>query len=358
MAKLNNIDVYICMPTNYWNDSSELRWSKNSFPIRQTNGNYFSDHDAHLVLNDINVLDKSIKDKESTLDNVEKLFFSPATDFPRFKIKDTIFKRVIKTKNADCVIIPKLSYRESSFEWEIYEETTSEGIIYKAISEPYFVNNMRGGNSKSFAFMQRKNCDFVTYLQNTGYLSKNVKFVWKGYPIVCHGEKMAKTLEGVLDDYPKLFYDSDLDKCLNKTLDPIDKETLNSLNDMLSSSDAESVELGIKILQNLNVSESPLSVATLLALNDKQIKTNKAKSTVGFKQVLETLNMSNFYFDINPWQNAQSVLQKKHEGASLEDRQMAIEIVKPHIEKAIRKFLQAAFKDVGDYGIKINFSVE
>lgn len=122
----------------------------------------------------------------------------------------------------------------------------------------------------------------------------------------------------IISVYPKYAKESALDKLVNGTLEKITEESILSLNDMLASTDDTTVELGLKILQGMNVTESPAAVTCLLCGNFDNIYKNKAMGTTGVSQVFKSLNIDTRYIshdpiigiarvlELNVWKNATS----------------------------------------------------
>lgn len=350
--KFNGKNLTVCYPNNSTYSHSNVLW--NSYIPTKISRYYSFDS---VVPYDRQSLETNFKNKYTTIDNtITKLYFSPSTSFPRFKIKDTEFKRTIKVDKADCVVIPEVKYIETEGTFEIYKDVLDDGTeIYRAICQSYFEKNL--GFKGQEWYNRTTGNTLVEKLKNSNILTKNATLVYTGTPVCC-ASNLTDAIEGIMSNYPKVILDTELDKYLNKSLAPIDEETIISLNDMLSSPDAASVELGIKILQTLDVTSNPMSVIMLIGLNHTRIASNKAKTTVGFKQVLDTLEINNFYFGTDPIMNARGILQKLYNKSSEEDVKLALKLVKPHFERVLQAFKDKLLKGFELYGINIKTSVE
>ena len=71
-----------------------------------------------------------------------------------------------------------------------------------------------------------------------------------------------------------------------------DEDSLSSIDDMLASSDSETVSLGLDLLINYNVKDNRTRVVNVLKRNMKNVISNKRTISVGFKNVLTQLDLS------------------------------------------------------------------
>ena len=86
--------------------------------------------------------------------------------------------------------------------------------------------------------------------------------------------------------------DTTLDNEVNKTFEKITEEDIETIIPMLNSSDSESVSLGLKLLSNTNVTETPYLTTAILVYTFSNWYGNQAKNTVSVAQMLDTLHFS------------------------------------------------------------------
>ena len=159
--------------------------------------------------------------------------------------------------------------------------------------------------------------DFIDGVKTINTLPKGSTLIYSGKLVFCD-ETYVETINNIVSVYPKYAKESTLDKLVNGTLEKITEESILSLNDMLASTDDTIVELGLKILQGMNVTESPATVTCLLYGNYGNIAKNKAMGTTGVSQVFNSLKINTRYIlydsisalaqalELNTWKTATS----------------------------------------------------
>ncbi len=97
-------------------------------------------------------------------------------------------------------------------------------------------------------------------------------------------------LNDINDNIDKCITESNLEEHINSfNENELNEAIYTSLNNMLKSTDDNTVELGIKMLNNFNVKKYALQIGSLLRLNGQNIERNKALNTVGFKNIMSQL---------------------------------------------------------------------
>jgi histidyl-tRNA synthetase len=89
----------------------------------------------------------------------------------------------------------------------------------------------------------------------------------------------------------KLINDDELNRTINQSDQILDKETMMTVHDMLKSSDFDTIELGLKMLTGFNINETPLTISTLLLLNQRWWMTN-ARTNVLVQNMIKQLDIS------------------------------------------------------------------
>lgn len=278
----------------------------------------------------------ALKNKHAPIEKVSKLYFDPISTYPRFKIKDTKFSRVIKLDNCDAVVVPdELPFKVTNTSYEIYKGETTvyifSGDFIKETDPTIYKNIMKYGETFSDA------------LRTIGTLPKDTKLVFSGELCFCESH-LTQVLNNIVDTYKKYVTEKEVDEIVNKSLEKLTEESAISINDMLSSKDPSSVEIGLKILQGIDVLSTPLAVATLLFGNYQNISKNKAMATTGVSQIFKTLkiNYVSPYFDknLNMVFNDQSM-----KAATPEDRTLTLvigrEIITKHFSEVVRNLKQS-----------------
>lgn len=285
--KLNGIDIAFLVPYRRNNGTSNLcKWN-----IYHSENFHFSARTS-MVLHTPEDMATALSDKITDLSDVTKLYFDSSSTYPRFKIRDTDFQRVIKVEKCDAAIIPdSIKYYPGSGEYYLFKYTKPDQtkIIYSICpklfknTDPYIYNEVCSYGA-----------DFVDGVKTINVLPKGSIPIYAGNLIFCD-EIYVETINNIISVYPKYAKESTLDKIVNGTLESVTEESLLSLNDMLASTDETTVELGLKVLQGMNVTESPAAVTCLLYGNFSNIMKNKAMGTTGVSQVFKSLRIETRY---------------------------------------------------------------
>lgn len=202
----------------------------------------------------------------SELQESATLYFSKSSTFPRIKLENSKFKRCIKIDKADYVVInPKtISNRVCS---SYYIETDDKIIL-----------------GSYYQFYYRR--DEVE--KDLGIKIDNVKTLYF-YELTEKREDLIKLIQ---NPNLKLITDDMLNVAINKTDQLLDLDTANMILDMLCATDNDSVELGLKMLTGFNISKTPLTISTMLLLNNRWYSTN-ARTNVLVSNMLKQLDILN-----------------------------------------------------------------
>lgn len=244
-----------------------------------------------MVFYSIGSITKMMETKAVDPSTVTKLYFDSSSSYPRFKIKDTNYQRVIKVPKCEAAVIPdKIPYIPGTGEYYIYKwspkQDTDDGAIIYCVCPDLFKKR----DLSIYNAVCSYGVDFMDGLKTINQIPKNSILIYQGNVCITE-EPYVETIKNLMEVYPGYITEGTLDGIVNKTLESINEETVLSLNDMLSSTDVTVVELGLKILQSLNVTEKPLTMRALLYANISNIKDNKAAYTTGVQQVLKSLNL-------------------------------------------------------------------
>ena len=350
---LNGRDVYYLDLISYSYDNSiqtKTRW--NSWYPETFQRFYF--RNPVVLLYTKKEVEDSIKSKTVDVKTVTKLYFDSASSYPRFKIKDTNYKRCIKYEKCDAVVIPD----NISVEYSVYSYT----IFYSEENDCFYAikDTWKPEQNKTYKEIESfGNGDFIDGLKVLNILPKNCKETYKGTISICDNN-MMDTIENIISKYAKIVSDSELDKVVNATFEDITEETIISLDDMLQSTDKTTVELGKKVLQGLNVTKTPISIAILLATNYPNICGNKAMTSTGVSQVLSSLGtkFSGYVRTSNPITSIKWITKDSLENASNEDRKMTMLLIQRYVYRRMLTEAKAITNTIDNIPISIRINVE
>ena len=348
--KLNGIDISFLHPKSRNNGTSNLCfWS----PYH--NDTYFL-RNPTITLHSKADLDDAFKTKYSDLTGITKLYFDSSSTYPRFKIKDTTFQRVIKVSKCEAAVVSdQIRYVAGGGSFQVYEYTKpdSSKIVYCVSPEEF---------KKEDLFIYNEVCsygsDFIDGAKTLNYIPKGSILIYSGELCFCDSV-YAEALDNIINVYPKYTKESTLDKIVNGTLEDINEETLLSLNDMLSSSDNSVVELGLKILQGLNVTKFPTSITCLIYGNYAYMLGNKALNTTGVNQVLKSLNIIASYVPRDPISGLINVCKNAvWKNADAEDLKLATILCKSIITKYLQDRDKKILESLPNLSISIKTYVD
>ena len=265
-------------------------------------------HCYGLLLGEKLNLDEIIKSKINNNINVsDKLYFDTNCTYPRFKLSTKDMKRTIKLDKADKVVISKYdpvyiqphSYHLNEIKpYLVY--SSSEDVYYyfnmircpirdngwpKAISQfnqIYKKYSSTGHQTELYEILKR-----LSIIPNDSFVLP--EDVW------LLTEQDYKYIDNITNNYMQIIYDTELDKFICEDLMPVTEDDINTLHNMFSSNDNSVVGLGLKLLSSYDITSDPLSIVLLLHKHYSKIRYNDAYKSVGFKQVINSLQITEDY---------------------------------------------------------------
>lgn len=265
-----------------------------------------------------NIVDKSNINLKSTL------FFDKGSTFPRLKLDGTDFKRCIKLNKADYVVIPNIKANFVTFNDKYKYKIEKNNIVY-------LLTEIAKQDYPCLANLIEPFDDI------SGYFYTDTK-------------KEAQTIYSMLAEYNRPFiYEKELDAIISKDLEKLDKENVESIYDMLNSTDASSIELGCKLLSSFDVNEANLTTSILLFLTQDHWIQNKGSNSVLFKNMLNSINYPEYGYRVIDY------VFKEHGAVSDKDRELAKWLVRPWIIKTIE---QVTNFHIDKCPFKINIEIE
>lgn len=229
-------------------------------------------------------VEAKLKTLASTLTPNATLYFSASSEFPRFKLADTGYKRCIKVDKADFIVMGKLELNQRTNCYLFEDEEYFYLVDYDQIYFQY-----RSDQNKVNAFKANPE----QYIRNHHlYYGATITLVHHG-PI-CYGQAGSTDVEHIMNgDYKKTITDKDLDSAINGTFDKLDADTVASICDMLDSPDKVTKGVGLKVLTGYNVQATPLTIRTMLGLREGLAGCPEWKG-VGVQQVLSSIGWHGF----------------------------------------------------------------
>lgn len=319
-------------------------------------------------------IDNEIQSKLSTVNpsNFKKLFFDPLCKYPRFKLNSlTNIKRCLSPSKADAVVISKHDLSQYEVEVKVQHGKKSKDILvfYSPTSRCYyFVDyypNGLGSNAETkqlAGFIQQYSTDNTTNLHswasaliNKGIMPKDCSIFYFG-PVILTNTKNTVFIKNLYSNYMKLIYDTELDKFINNGLQKPTDEDLDTLNRMIASTDESVVGMGLKLLSNYDLQDYVCTISIMLAQNWQKVHASSVSKSVGFEQVLTTLNINkNILGSYNIDRTINELYSKSNNS---KDKEVARKIVIARLTKELQRNWENQVKQFNNLNLSFNFTIE
>lgn len=284
------------------------------------------------------------------------LYFTKSSHFPRFKLQGTNFKRCIKDENADFIIVS-----DSCFKWinNMVNFWKQNNLLKTRVSmfiedEDYilFIENKSDVENT----LNTKNI-IDCLIKKQALKSKNPSVLYEGPYVEIDNHSEYLVYKNILDGiYTNIVLDSELDREINSLSESLDEDSLDSISEMLSSSDPAIVDMGLKLLPNYNCLEYPLTITTIMRLHDSSCRNSGVWNSTSVKQLIRTLDYK------SPWSTEFPTcienIGKDNVNYSEKDKELARKLVLGGVNEALKKITDRLEKTVARYGITINVSAE
>ncbi len=307
--------------------------------------------------------DKEIQDiinsklNKNSPSTFKKVYFDCKCKYPRYKLTEyTDIKRCLNPSKADsCIITKEARYGCMLSCYLIYSKSTN---TYWMMCEPI---RLQYGHSQVNAAVEyilnklnykRDSQDTLRVLRQTNVIPQDACIIYTG-PYKDLTDNEYEHFDNIINKFMQITYDTELDKFVSANSAFLSIDDLNTIDGMLQSTDASVVAMGMKLLSNYNISNSVCAVTALICKNIHNIRTNTAKTSVGFKQILQQLNISSLNsYEYEMVNNAYKV------ATDASDRQSAHQIVCSKIKQDLEEFYKTLIRKYSnmEFSIDINIS--
>ena len=267
---------------------------------------------------------------EDGLKDYAVLYFTKNSKFPRFKLSDTTYKRCIKKEKADCII--------TAIDKNFYSRHVDCLIETK---DAYYLSYSQISSHEICELLKITPGDYTIQKDITYYSDLNQDQLM--YLNIMSG-KITKPVM--------------LDETLNKIIDSknqiLSKEDADQLYTMLSCSDSDTVGLGLKLMTNYNLSETPVTAKFLLYSTYNSWKYNSAKNNVAIKNMFKNLSFVGYEYNfvglLNMCKNNSTKPNKV-------DLDIVNTMIIPVAQKHIKELLHYSLEALTQYGISVDVNV-
>lgn len=308
-SQLNKYDYPLIVDTAKEND--------NSYCI------FVSDLKNYLK-NDISTV-KSIPDKS-------KLYFDKSSKFPRFKLEQTDYKRCIKINKADYIVA------------KAEEPDYRYGTNYISIIET--PNGYYGTREN----ITKTECSNLLNIATNLITMHNESIKYK----LTQSELVY--LNCITNKYSiPMILDDDLNLAVDKLNPVLTIDDVDQIYTMLKSSDPETAGLGLKILTNYNVSETPCSARFILGSTNHEWRWSNAKTGVSVKNMLESIDYYRIYRTSFP--DILYYCKKNDEEITDTDKQLMQHLIMRKTEDYIKGANYNIIDQVSKFGINVEITI-
>lgn len=244
--------------------------------------------------------------------SVKKVFFDPNCKYPRFKLSETTnIKRCLDPAKADCVIMTKSTFTNT----RIHRDNSSKllpaqhvMLMYSKQEDEYYLiptlTTSVGDTACTSDFMNKIDKHsklssrspildkLIDSMKNAQIVAHDSQIIYTGPFFAIGSKELLVTIDGLINNYMLITYDTELDKFVSQGLQQVTNEDLKALTKMMSSTDQSVIGMAIKLLSNYNIQDAPLTIGTLIINNFSKMQYVNEINSVGFKQVLSTLNLT------------------------------------------------------------------
>lgn len=252
-------------------DNLNIVWVYNSYDTRDYTF-YPTSKDIQKELS--NNIETKVEDKA-------KLYFTKKSKIPRFKLQETEYKRVIKADKADYIIVNEIPNIIMTKDTYIFENECALFFVdYK-----YIEDYAHGNVSK-----------FLEILETINNRSN-----FKETPIYSGTLNRVPNKDNYIFDIydkapnKKIILDKIINRILDKSFSTMTENDLTTIYSMLSSTDKSSVEMGLKLLTNFNIAETPYLIYSIIYETKDNWKFNDAKNSVSVKNLFDSIGFKEFY---------------------------------------------------------------
>ena len=246
------------------------------------------------------IYDKIVSGEAKTIEDGSKLYFDPSSKFPRFKLEDKPYKRVIKQKSSDYTVIKGINRAEEieTSDYSQYVLWEFEDALYLApinfICHSMTVDEFILKYNKFYRNQFADNIDnSEQYRELKGaYELKNRILPDTFRTVYLFDFGKNKIWSDIYSDIftDKYIFDSTLDSIVSKTNPKLDENAVDQIVGLLNSSDSESQVLGLKMLSLSDYMSEPNLAKFILYKTKNNWCSNPKSKGAGINTMITNLN--------------------------------------------------------------------
>lgn len=292
--------------------------------------------DYNIFIWDKNKLPTKTKTLKALTENIQSiknlsatLYFDESAVFPRYKLQESEFKRCIKPKKADYIVISDVYSKNT--ELTLIEKDFVDRFLILQVDDEYMITDasLAGKIDEIKQIIFHDDTLKSQYSTNIVNL-RDVKIIYDGPVILTNCSQLQFDYNMGYFNVP-FITDKSLEQCISNNLTSMTFEDVLSIKDMLQSDNEDVVKLGLKILPSYNIWEIPNTIKILLLLTN--YNWTKAQCGIITKSLFESLNYEPICFS---FPRCLSYFQKV-DNISDKDKEMCVKLLKQPIQDYINK---------------------
>ncbi len=295
-------------------------------------------------------LHKLQEEEKITTDN-GNIYFSKQSEYPRFKIKNTKYTRVLSPENADYYVYNNDGGNLYSSNPEVYVIQTD--YCYFVLTDEVFTKL----GTKNLKTIIEDSNNHYNYFGRRYPLPISGKLLYKG-KIILSNTKTCSFIKDVMEGkVSKLISDKAFDSYVCKQLNTVSIEDLETVVELLNSYDESTRDLGWKTLQGFNVSEIPNVFRCLIYLYSNKMSGNILKSA-GMQATINSLDINERYIRNRSYIYIESLGRLMADWKyNDKERGLIRFVLKKSIEKSISDKLISIQSTYSNLGLKVDYDI-
>lgn len=286
--------------------------------------------------------------KDFDLSKMKKVFFDPNCTYPRYKLAQfTNVKRCLSPDKADAVIITLTKFQNEYSKYYMFYSAEHDHYYFVQEYDLQHRNTLKD----EYPSIPKQEDRFIKYVIDKKMTADDLTYVGIR-EIVFINEDDAKSVN-VLKGTHKFILDTDLDAEISKTLNNADESDIESIDELLGSSDISTVGLGMDLLINYNVTEKACTIGMMIFKHRKNIIRSPKINSVGFKNILSALKITRSDLNYYNENGKLHYINKLYKIATNpEDKTLAYKMAVSIVQKQLEDSLQSLQDGISNLGIK------
>lgn len=236
---------------------------------------------------------KEHTDNDKITSHNANVYFSKNTAYPRFKIKNTTFKKVLNPEDADYCIFSKETISEWSYKpWRIgstvyiFNTDTGNFVVARETFDVLGTTNIKEILEKYMEEKSKGNCYYGIEIT----VPTKGTLAYKGDIVMGNSKTMSLMRDLMEDKISCLIDEVEFDKAVCTQLNTIGMAEIKNIISFLQSSDESTNELGWRTLIGYDLTKIPTTAKFIILLYANKMQ-HKTLYSTGMEATLKTLGI-------------------------------------------------------------------